>query len=84
MATESRKCILIVDGQRFPNSEFVVEVDDAAHAFGFLTGPVEILRKAQRNVRAELSDGTTIAVTVLQVSNAGLALIGLDSKLLRK
>ena len=84
MATESRKCILTVDGQRFPDSEFAVEVHDATQAFGFLTGPVEILRKAQRSVRAELSDGTTIALTVLQVSNDGLALIGLDSKLLRK
>jgi hypothetical protein len=84
MATESRKCILIVDGQRFPDAEFVVEVHDAAQAFGFLTGPVEILSKAQRSVRAELSDGTTLTLTVLQVSNAGLALIGLDSKLLRK
>jgi hypothetical protein len=84
MATESRKCVLIVDGQRFPDTEFVVEVYDGAQAFGFLTGPVEILRRAQRNVRAELSDGTTFVLTVLQVSNAGLALIGLDPKLLRK
>ena len=87
MATETRKCALIVDGQRFPDSEFAVEIhDDEGRAFGFLTGPVEILRKAQgtRRVWVELSDGTTIALTVLQVSNAGLALIGLDSKLLRK
>jgi hypothetical protein len=86
MATETRKCALIVDGQRFPDSEFAVEVrDDEGLAFGFLTGPVEILRKAQRKgrVRAEMSDGTTITFTVLQVSNAGLALIGLDPKLLR-
>jgi hypothetical protein len=87
MATVTRKCVLIVDGQRFPDIEFAVEIHDSeGQAFGFLSGPVEILKKAQgrRLVRAELGDGTTVTFTVLQVNNAGLALIGLDPKLLRK
>jgi hypothetical protein len=46
----------------------------------------DILKKAQGQwrVQAELGDGTTLTFTVLQVNNAGLALIGLDPKLLRK
>lgn len=78
--------MLIIDGQRFPDIEFSVQVYERAQAFGFPTGPFEVLMKAQgeRHVQAELADGTTLSVTVLQVSNAGLALIALDPKFLQK
>jgi hypothetical protein len=47
-----------------------------------LSGPVEILRKARmaRRVNLELSDGTSLPATMLQVSDAGMALLSIDPK----
>ena len=51
-------------------------------AFGFLSGPVEMLRKActGRRFILELSDGTKLPATMLQVNDAGMALVSIDPK----
>ena len=77
--------MLIVDGKRFEGITFDVEWNDGPRSFGFLSGPVDVLRKARavRRVYLELADGTKLPATMLEVSNAGMALVSIDSRLLR-
>jgi hypothetical protein len=82
MATETGKCVLFIDGQRFQGITFALEWNGGSQAFGFLSGPVEILRKARtaRRFDLELSDGTRLPAKMLQVSNAGMALVSINPK----
>jgi hypothetical protein len=59
-------------------------LNDASRSFGFLSGPAEILRKAQttRRFELELSDGTKVPESMLQLSNAGMALVSINPKTL--
>ena len=84
MPTQAGKCVLIVDYQRFPGINFAMEWGDEPHAFGFLSGRTEVLRHARsaRSVQLQLEDGTTLPVTMLEVSPAGMALVVIDPKLL--
>jgi hypothetical protein len=82
MATKAGRCVLVLDGKRFEDITYAVEWNGGPLAFGFLSGPVEILRKARmaRRVNLELSDGTSLPATMLQVSDAGMALLSIDPK----
>jgi hypothetical protein len=82
MAAEAGNCVLILDGKRFGGITFAVEWNDGPQSFGFLSGPVETLRKAQTTPRfeLELSDGTKLPATLLQLSNAGMALVSINPK----
>ncbi len=76
--------MLIIDGQRFEGITFAVEWNGGPQAFGFLSGPVETLRRARtaRRFGLELDDGTTLPATMLQVNHSGMALVTIDPKLL--
>jgi hypothetical protein len=82
MSTNSGKCVLIIDGQRFEGFTFGVEWNGGPQAFGFLSGPVETLKKARtaRRFEVALSDGTKLSATMLQVSHPGVALVVIDPK----
>lgn len=77
--------MLIIDGERFQGLSFAVEWNGGPQAFAFLSGPVETLRKARtaRRFDLELGDGTKLPATMLQVSEAGMALVTIVPKLLR-
>jgi hypothetical protein len=85
MATEAGKCVLILDGETLDGITFALEWNGGPLAFGFLSGPVEILKKARtaRRFELELSDGAKVPATMLQVSSTGMALVAIDPKLLR-
>ena len=78
--------MLILDGERLEGITFAVEWNGGPQAFGFLSGPVETLRKAQtaRRFDLELGDGKKLPATMLQVNHSGMALVTLDPKLLRQ
>ena len=80
MATEAGKCALIIDGQRFQGITFAFEWSGGAQALGFLSGPIEILRKARtaRRFDVQLDDGAMLAAIMLQVNESGLALVAID------
>ena len=82
MATDAGNCVLIIDGQRYQEVTFAVEWNGGSQAFGFLSGPVETLRKAETACRVdlELDDNTKLRATMLQVSEAGMALVTIDRK----
>jgi hypothetical protein len=84
MATETGKCVLIIDDQRFQGITFGVEWNGGPQAFGFLSGPIETLMKARtaRRVELELGDGTKLPARMLQASHSGMALVVIDPKLL--
>jgi hypothetical protein len=85
MAIEAGKCVLIIDGQRFDGFSFGLEWNGGPQAFGFLSGPVEILRKARaaRMVDLELDGGTKLPAAVLEVSRSEMALVTIDPKMLQ-
>jgi hypothetical protein len=74
--------VLILDGERFDDITCALEWNGGPLAFGFLSGSVEILRKARtaRNFELQLRDGTKLPATMLQVSNAGMALLSINPK----
>jgi hypothetical protein len=82
MTTKAGNCVLILEGERVAGVSFALEWNDGLQAFGFLSGPVEILRKAraERRVNLELDDGTKLPTTVLEVNRAGIALLAIDPK----
>lgn len=82
MATETGHCALILDGERFDDIACALEWNGGPLAFGFMREPVEILRKARtaRRFDLELNDGTRLPAKMLQVSNAGIALVSIDPK----
>ena len=85
MATEAGKCALIIHGQRFQGITFAFEWNGGAQAFGFLSGPIEILRKARtaRSFNVQLDDGAMLAAIMLQVNESGLALVAIDPEAIR-
>ena len=78
--------MLIIDGQPFHGISFAVEWNCGPQAYGFLSGPVEILWKARTAgwVNLELDDGTKLPAAMLQVNRSGMALVAIDPKLLRR
>jgi hypothetical protein len=74
--------VLIIEGQRFHGISFAVERNGEPQVFGFLSGPLEILRKARTacTVELELEGGTRLAATVLEVNPSGMALVAIDPK----
>jgi hypothetical protein len=85
MAPETGKCVLILDGARLEGITFALEWNGGRQAFGFLSGPVETLKRARtvRRFDLELEDGTRLPATMLQVSDTGMALVSVNPKLLR-
>jgi hypothetical protein len=84
MVTKAGNCVLSLKGERVAGLSFALEWNDGSQAFGFLSGPVEILRKARaaRRVNLELDDGTKLPATMLEVNRAGMALVSIDPKTL--
>jgi hypothetical protein len=54
MAPETRNCVLILDGERFEDITCALEWNGGPLAFGFLSGPVESLKKARAARRFDL------------------------------
>jgi hypothetical protein len=75
MPTESGKCVLIIEGQKFDGISFAMEWDGGPQAFGFLSEA-----RQARSVHLELEDGTIVLVTMLEDSPAGMALVVIDPK----
>jgi hypothetical protein len=78
MSSISGKCAVIVDNQKLGACHFAVELVGGPQAYGFLSGPLEILKSARGRLQLELEDGSRVYFTVLQVSDAGMALIIVD------
>jgi hypothetical protein len=72
-------CTLILDGARLEKFTCAFERTEKAgiHPYGFLNGPVEMLRAARRagRVELELESGEILEASVLEVNKVGLALI---------
>jgi hypothetical protein len=82
MATKAGNCLLITNGQRYQGFSFAVEWNGQPQSVGFLSGPVEILRKARkaRRVDLELDDGTKLVAAMLEVNQSGMALVAFDPR----
>ena len=78
--------MLIINGQRYQGFSFAVEQNGQPQSLGFLSGPVEILRKARtaRRVNLELDDGTKLVATIWEVNQSGMALVAFDPRQLRR
>jgi hypothetical protein len=85
MGGETGKCVLLLDGERMEAITCALEWNGGSLAFGFLSGPVETLKKARmaRRFELELSDGRKMPATMLQVSDGGMALVAINPKHLR-
>ena len=72
--------MLTINGQKFRGMTFALEWNGGLQGFAFLSGPIEILRKARtaRIVDLELDDGTTLPATILEVNRSGMALVAID------
>jgi hypothetical protein len=80
MTTKAGNCVLIIEGQRFQGISCAVEWNDQPQAFGFLRGPIDTLRKARsaRRIQLELDDGAKLVATIMEVNQAGMALVAFD------
>jgi hypothetical protein len=74
------KCVLIVDGARMKGAcEIDCENSEKSQGLGFLSAPFDVLTAARlgRCVQAQLDDGRSVEIGVLQVHSSGTALIAL-------
>jgi hypothetical protein len=81
MGIASGHCTLILDGQDQTGFTFAMELgrDPGAKTYGFLSGPIELLRAAQSasQQRLQLPSGEILDIDVLQLNPVGLALISI-------
>jgi ligand-binding sensor protein len=75
-------CVLIIDGRRSGHFELSVPVGVDQQVYAFLSGPVRILKQAQRSrqLQLELSDATLVDIGLLQVNDTGIGLIMMDPR----
>jgi hypothetical protein len=84
MNLKAGPCRLIVDGTALGGFSCALELldDVESHSFGFLSGPINQLKAARtaKQARVELGHGDMVEISILQVSDTGIALIAVDAR----
>ena len=79
MNLKAGRCGLIIDGTAVGKLSCVLELPDDTEAqrFGFLSGPIRQLKRAQTasRVQVDFGHGQIAEIRILQVSDTGIALI---------
>jgi len=80
MSPTSGSCTLIIDGQRYVGFEYVAEIGVAGKAWGFLSGPAKMLKRARLMgpLQIEFAGGSPRDVTILTTHDSGMALMTFD------
>ena len=79
MNLKAGRCGLVIDGTAVRGFSCALELPDDAgrERFGFLSGPIRQLKRAQRatHVQVDFGYGQIAEIRILQVSDTGIALI---------